>query len=113
MTIDLSVPGTYPVPSWGGRWDVERASGPGLSAVALRAAELRPRSGAERFQRADGCPPRSLKKSFQSQGLAAVVRGGPLVYIDGNLAFVPGLGADARMLVTADAAVQLTWLPDV
>jgi tRNA(Ile)-lysidine synthase len=110
--IDLSVPGMHAVAGWRGSWQVRPAAGPGLPAAALRTAELRPRSGAERFQRADGSPPRSLKKSFQSMGIAAVDRGGPLVYIDGQLAFVPGLGADARMRVTTAEAVQLVWLPD-
>lgn len=111
-SIDLSVPGTHAVAAWRGCWQVRPAAGPGLPAAALRAAELRPRSGAERFQRALGSPPRSLKKSFQALGIASVDRGGPLVYVDGRLAFVPGLGADARLCVTSGETVELVWLPD-
>ena len=112
IAIDLSVHGIHAVDGWRGRWQVRPAAGPGLPAAALRTAELRPRSGAERFQQAAGSPPRSLKKAFQSMGIAAVDRGGPLVYIDDKLAFVPGLGADARLRATAGEVVELVWLPE-
>ena len=40
---------------------------------------------------------RSLKKQWQSQGIPAEGREGPLLYdATGTLLFVPGLGIDAR-----------------
>jgi tRNA(Ile)-lysidine synthase len=97
--IDLSSPGLYPLPQWGGTLEVERSSA-GVPAAALKACTLRAREGGEQFQRAPRSTPRSLKKQYQAAGIAPWQREGPLVFADDKLLFVPGLGLDAR------------WLPD-
>ncbi len=87
------------------------ASG-GISLALLRDAQWRERSGGERFQRAAGTPPRSLKKQFQAAGVPAWQRDAPLLYAaDGRLLFVPGLGMDARALAASgEAQCVLAWV---
>jgi tRNA(Ile)-lysidine synthase len=79
----------------------------------LRHCELRERRGGEQFQRSRRSVPRSLKKQFQSAGLPAWQRGGPLLYGDGELLYVPGLGIDARVQAQGGGAMLgLRWMPD-
>ena len=84
----------------------------GVSLALLRDAQWRIRSGGERFQRAIGTPPRSLKKQFQAAAVPAWQRDAPLLFAaDGRLLFVPGLGIDARALAaTGEAQCALTWV---
>jgi tRNA(Ile)-lysidine synthase len=101
------------VPEWQGRFEVEAVEQGGLAPQRLRAAELQPRRGGERFQRAAGTPPRSLKKQFQAAGVPAWQRDGPLLYGDRQLLFVPGLGIDARRQAPRGSPMLgLRWLPD-
>ncbi len=85
----------------------------GVALAALRDAQWRARSGGERFQRAVGTPPRSLKKQFQAAGVPAWQRDAPLLFsADGRLLFVPGLGIDARALAApGEAQCALAWVP--
>lgn len=111
-SMDLSVPGHHQLPQWGGTLLVEPAAEHGIDPGCLLRAELRARSGGERFQCASGAPPRSLKKSFQQAGLAADLRQGPLVWSGGQLVFVPGLGIDARAWAPPGRPqLRLRWLP--
>ena len=113
LPIDLSRPGRHPVPAWGGAWDVERVAQGGVAAVRLRRVELRARVGGEQFQRAPDSLPRSLKKQFQAAGVPAWQRDGPLLWGDGELLCVPGLGIDARCCAAAGVAQRmLRWAPD-
>jgi len=91
---------------------VRRAIDGGVPMACLRDARWQARAGAERFQRAAGTPPRSLKKQFQSAGLSAWSRDAPLlVSADGSLVFVPGLGMDARALAAPGSPrVSLEWV---
>jgi tRNA(Ile)-lysidine synthase len=84
----------------------------GVALELLRNAQWRARSGGERFQRAVGTPPRSLKKQFQAAGLSAWQRDAPLLFsADGRLLFVPGLGIDARALAApGEAQCALAWV---
>jgi tRNA(Ile)-lysidine synthase len=84
----------------------------GVSVAVLREAQWRAREGGERFQRAPGTPPRSLKKQFQAAGVPAWQRDAPLLFSsDGRLLFVPGLGIDARALAApGEAQVALDWV---
>lgn len=84
----------------------------GVSVAVLRHAQWRLREGGERFQRAPGTPPRSLKKQFQAAGVPAWQRDAPLLFSsDGRLLFVPGLGIDARaQAAPGEAQCTLTWL---
>jgi tRNA(Ile)-lysidine synthase len=112
-TLDLSRPGTHALPHWGGMLEVSRAAS-GVPASVLKACTLRARVGGEQFQQTPRGAPRSLKKQYQAAGIAAWERDGPLVYADGKLLFVPGLGIDARWLNTERAARRLTlhWHAD-
>jgi tRNA(Ile)-lysidine synthase len=91
-----------------------RADAAGLPLALLRGATWRARAGAERFQRAPGTPPRSLKKQFQAAGVPAWSRAAPLLFAaDGTLLFVPGLGIDARAAAAPGRPrVGLTWQPE-
>jgi tRNA(Ile)-lysidine synthase len=110
MRIDLSRIGWHAVPAWGGGFEVQACSAYGLAPEVLRECELRARAGGERFQRAPGALPRSLKKEFQSAKVPAWLREGPLLYATGTLLYVPGLGIDARRHATAGApALVLRW----
>jgi len=106
-SIDLSRPGTHALPQWGGTLEVTRAD-PGVPARVLKACTLRVREGGEQFQRAPRSTPRSLKKQYQAAAIAAWQREGPLVYADGKLLFVPGLGIDARWLESGRTTRGLT-----
>ncbi|MFN3415679.1 MAG: tRNA lysidine(34) synthetase TilS [Caldimonas sp.] len=95
--LSLRGAGAIALPGWGGRLHVEAVDHGGVPWSRLRRLELRARSGGEQFQAGPGRPPRSLKKQFQSAGVAVWAREGPLVYdVQGHLLFVPGLGMDAR-----------------
>lgn len=107
--IDLSTPGVVPVPAWGGCFEVAVATdGQGVPAAAALQAQLRLRCGGERFQLAPRGLARSLKKQFQFAGIGDWQRTGPLVWLAGRLAYVPGLGIDARWWC-ADGAARVTW----
>jgi tRNA(Ile)-lysidine synthase len=84
----------------------------GVALGVLRDAQWRARSGGERFQRAAGTPPRSLKKQFQAAGVPSWQRDAPLLFsADGRLLFVPGLGIDARALAApGEAQCALAWV---
>lgn len=112
VAVDLQQPGAYPVEGWHGHLVVAEAPGPGINPAELAQAECRARSGRERFQFRHGSQARSLKKQYQSMGVPAWQRHGPLVYLQGRLALVPGLGVDARVCQTAPGAgMSLRWEP--
>lgn len=96
LALDLSRMGVHPVAGWGGALHVDVALTGGVPACDLQRAELRPRQGGEQWQRHAARPPRSLKKQFQDAAVPAWQRDGPLVFVDDQLVFVPGLGLDAR-----------------
>jgi tRNA(Ile)-lysidine synthase len=53
-----------------------------------------------------------LKKQYQAAGLPEWHRNGPLLYCEGDLIFVPGLGLDARARVKDGSNLaSLTWIP--
>jgi tRNA(Ile)-lysidine synthase len=83
----------------------------GVSLAALSQAQWRARCGGERFQRAPGTPPRSLKKQYQAAGVPAWQRDAPLLFdAAGRLLFVPGLGLDARALAShGEPQLALLW----
>ena len=111
--IDLSREGRFAVPAWRGSFEVRVVDAAGLAPQRLRQCELRARMGGERFQRASGTPPRSLKKQFQDAGVPAWQRDGPLLYGAQDLLFVPGLGVDARRHAQRGTPMLgLRWLPD-
>lgn len=102
--------GVYRLPGWGGILRVVRVREGGVPLAWLGQIELKAREGAEQFQAGVGRPPRSLKKQFQSAGIAAWERAGPIIYSGGQLVFVPGLGLDARVIgLPGQALVALHW----
>lgn len=104
--------GEFHLPGWGGSLWVERVGSQGVPLGRLAQVELRPRSGGERFRRAPNGPARSLKKQYQAAGLPSWVRQGPLIWRDGQLIFVPGLGLDAGMIkARGDDLATLRWQP--
>ena len=113
MRIDLSHPGRHEVPAWCGSFQVDAVASGGVPTACAARLELRARRPADRFQAGPGRPPRSLKLQFQAAGVPARERAGPVVCSDDRLAYVPGLGIDARVRAGAGVAqLALTWLPD-
>lgn len=111
--IDLSRPGSYRIPGWQGRMQVEPVRSGGVEAMLLQRASVRPRQGAEQFQRAELSTPRSLKKQFQALLVPPWGRDGPLVWAGEQLVFVAGLGIDARCLARPGSPQHsLRWLPE-
>ncbi len=113
-TLDLSRPGCHRLPAWGGAIEVRACpAGPGVPLNLLQQVSVQARCGGERFQARPGALPRSLKLQFQAAAVPVAGRQGPLLWADGRLLFVPGLGPDARCLATDGAArAQLIWWPD-
>jgi tRNA(Ile)-lysidine synthase len=106
--------GSHPVPDTPARLRVRPAgAAEGLPLALLTDARWQARQGGERFQRASGTPPRSLKKQFQAAAVPAWSRDAPLLFsADGQLLFVPGLGIDARALAQpGQPRVSLAWVP--
>ena len=114
LTLNLSAPGCWPLPGWGGAFEVRAVSQGGQPLQLLEAVTPRPRGGGEHFQARPDSLPRSLKKQFQAAAVPAADRAGPLLFTtDGRLLFVPGLGPDARCLAAAgEPQLGLHWRPD-
>ena len=111
--VDLSRPGVVSLADWRGHFVVEETQGPGLDASALTASVCRARAGGEQFQATSKSVPQRLKNHFQRLGMPVWSRTGPLVFANGKLVFVPGLGMDARaQSLTVSRRVTLTWCPD-
>lgn len=113
QAIDLSQPGVHALPAWGGSFEVCETHEDGVAVSRLQTAVLRARQGGEQFQAHARSIPRALKKQYQSAGVAAWARNGPLLYCEERLVFVPGLGIDARARAEAGVSqVNLRWIPD-
>jgi tRNA(Ile)-lysidine synthase len=105
--------GELAVPSWGGTLVFTRTSGEGFDARWLGAEplELRPRTGGERFKPHPTRPSKRLKQIFQEARIPEYERSSlPLVWRDGRLIYVAGVGADARMLVAEGERVRIDWV---
>ncbi len=103
-----------PVPAWRGRLVLEPTDGLGLSKEELRRHPLmlHPRAGQERLKMAANRPSRSLKALYQEADIPPWRRlWSPLLYLNGELVFVAGLGMDVRHAVMGDA-VLLRWESD-
>lgn len=113
VALDLSHPGTHPVPGWGGAIRVRAVATGGLPAALLQQCLARPRAAGDRIALPPGGLARSLKKQYQARGVPAWWRGGPVLQgPQGQLLYVPGLGADTRALAPAgELACELSWLP--
>ena len=110
--LRIAAPGVYPLPAWGGALQVEAVAEGGVALKRLAQSLLQARTGGERFQCAPRGAARSLKKQYQAAGMPVWKRGGPLVYCDDQLVFVPGLGVDARAVASpGEPQAMLHWLP--
>ena len=113
IAIDLSRVGSHRVDEWHGTLVVRRATTDGIAASLARVLELRPRRPGDRFQAGVGRPARSLKLQFQSAGVPAWKRSGPIVASAATLVHVPGLGLDARAVaMPGEPRVTIDWLAD-
>jgi tRNA(Ile)-lysidine synthase len=113
LCLDISAIGHYRVSAWPGHLLVTAVTRAGVPASLLAAVEWRPRAGAEQFQASPGGVPRSLKKQYQAAGIPACDRLGPLLYVNQQLVFVPGLGLDARVVqATGSELRRIAWVPD-
>lgn len=109
IKLDLSQPGIYPVPGWGGQIEVLAAE-EGVPSRWLSEATLRGRHGGEQFRAQPRAADRSLKKQFQAAGIPAWTREGPLVFSGERLIFVPFLGIDARVRRRGEPGlITLNW----
>jgi len=96
-TLSLLRCDRYALPGWLGALEVFATAERGVAPHRLAQVEARARAGGERFMLNPSGGARSLKKQWQSLGVPAEGRDGPLLYdAGGALLFVPGLGIDAR-----------------
>jgi tRNA(Ile)-lysidine synthase len=113
IRLDLSRPGVVQVPAWRGRFEVDHCRTHGLAPEALAEVWALPRQGGERFQIAPRSLPRALKKQYQALDVPDHQRRGPLLWVDGRLLYVPGLGIDARAWADAGStALVPRWIGD-
>ena len=94
---------------------IERADGKGIDVtrIAQRSLHVRPRAGGERMQLATDRPRRALKSILQDAGVPPWSRQSlPLVYVDDELAAVPGIGVDAAFAAPAGTpGLSFLWHP--
>ncbi len=110
VQADLSHAGVLAVPGWKGEFQVREAER-GIAPELLARCTLQERRGGERFAFESGGVARSLKKQFQARRVPQWQRAGPLVWADGRLLYVPGLGIDARALSNGSGALSIEWVP--
>jgi tRNA(Ile)-lysidine synthase len=111
--LSITSAGRYCLPGWGGVIVAQRVRRGGAPLPRLAALTLEERRGGERFRLAAGRPSRSLKHQYQAAGVPSWQRDGPLLFSDGILVFVPGLGLDAGALACAgESQLALTWEPE-
>ena len=103
----------YAIDGWDGTLEVFATAQRGVAPHRLAQVEARIRAGGEQFQLQPAGVARSLKKQFQSVGVPAEGRDGPLLYdAAGVLLFVPGLGIDARAWAPAGVPQWgMRWTP--
>ena len=105
-----------PLPGWGGALRFTRLhDGEGFDPVWLsaRPLEARPRAGGERFKPRAARPSRTLKRLYQDAGIAEFERSRlPLLWRDGELIYVAGLGADVRLTDNDGERIRIEWHPD-
>ena len=90
-----------------------------VSTTLLRRGSLRAtvRGGGERMRVGVGRPSRTLKNLFQEAGVPAWRRDVPVIFLGGEVVFVPGLGINVELTdASCDDAtdwVRLEWRPDL
>jgi tRNA(Ile)-lysidine synthase len=103
------------LPALGGVLHMAPARGRGLARARLhgRKVEIRVRQGAERISPGAGRPRRTLKNLLQEAGVAPWARPGwPLIFVDGELAAVPGVCVSAAFQAGAgEPGIAADWQP--
>lgn len=104
VTLSLLRCDRYALDGWDGALEVFATEQRGVAPHRLAQVVARVRAGAEQFQLQPAGVARGLKKQYQSQGIPADDRDGPLLFDgQGALLFAPGLGVDARAWAPAGA----------
>ncbi|MBK6471097.1 MAG: tRNA lysidine(34) synthetase TilS [Betaproteobacteria bacterium] len=113
VELDLAQPGQTPLPVWAGFFEVSTTSEGGVDGTLLQRVVAVSRQGGERFRLSPRGAARSLKKQYQTAGVPAWQREGPLLRLpDGRLLFAPGLGFDAALRAAPGAPqLFLRWRP--
>ncbi|ACD16902.1 tRNA lysidine(34) synthetase TilS [Paraburkholderia phytofirmans] len=90
-----------------------------VSVLQRAVLSARSRSGGERMRTSDAprAPSRTLKNLFQERGVPAWKRDVPLLYIGGDLLFVPRLGVNRvalpEQIDEAEPCVRIVWREDL
>jgi tRNA(Ile)-lysidine synthase len=107
----------WPLPELGGTIRLQRSRGRGLSQALCRAGslEVRTRRGGERFRPDGARPRRPLKALLQEAGIPPWERERlPLLFCEGRLAWVPGVGIDVALRAgPGEAGLEPSWLPNL
>src|SRR5882757_1371138 len=101
------------VPGWGGALVFTQTSEEGFDSRwrGAEPLELRPRTGGERSKPHPTRPSKRLKQIFQDARVPEFERSAlPLVWRDGRLIYVAGVGPDVRMLVADGERVRIDWV---
>jgi tRNA(Ile)-lysidine synthase len=108
--------GILKLPQLGGSLRLIRRHGEGIAAALLRASSLqvRVRQGGEVLRPSSGGRERTVRNLLQEATLPPWQRERlPFLYVDGELAAVPGLGVDAKFRARSDAfGFSLLWTTD-
>ena len=102
-----------------GEWTFQKVStrskAPGLPAKWLQEAQtngqisIKPRAGSEKIQIKANTPRRSLKNLYQESGVPPWQRQAPLLFINGELIAVAGIGVSYPHLVEAGPRLMPEW----
>ena len=108
--------GTLRLPQLGGSLRLVRRKGEGIAAGVLRATPLlvRIRRGGETLRPVPQGRQRTVRNLLQEAALPPWLRERlPFLYVNGELAAVPGLGIDAKFQAAAtEPGLLPVWLPD-
>ena len=108
--------GVLALPQLGGSLRLVLSTGEGIAADALRPGALvvRVRRGGETLRPAPGGRQRTVRNLLQEAAMPPWLRERlPFLYLDGELAAVPGLGIDAKFQATPGESGMLpVWVPD-
>lgn len=111
IALDAHQPGCHALTPWRGVLHVQVVAQGGVSIGTATSLEVRARAPGDRFQGGPRRPPRGLKLQYQSAGVPAHERGGPVFCFEGRIVFVPGLGIDARFVASpGEPQLSLSWL---
>jgi tRNA(Ile)-lysidine synthase len=101
-------------PGWKGHFSFQQRHGPGIPAHVLQQSPLqaRKRQGGERLRTWPHRHHRSLKHWYQARGIPAWQRqSAPLLFLQDQLLFVPGVGMAAEFCATGSDHWVIDWIP--